>query len=274
MVTVPASTLAPFERFSRYNSPYTAHDHGRAIDLYPTGERGPSPVAGEVVDTRTVRAPSRSYAADHDHLILIDTGERVARILHVDPAVEAGDRVAVGDDLGALVRSGFFAPWVDGHVHLGFRTPDANPYRAAGSLPVEVAVDPRPIPWDGSGVVREVGETYVVLDEPSHPNPGSWAGLAGASGVVLDGGCPHYDGGGVLPTTDGERQPVSVAGTRVGVAEGRDVTWDAVTPRANGRPVTGLSLFVARDATFGAKVVCPDHDFAVGDRIELSIRWS
>jgi hypothetical protein len=271
MVTLPASALAPFRRFSRYNSPYAAHDHGRAVDLYPAGDRnrGRSPVAGEVLDTRTVRAPSRPYAADTDHLILIDTGDHVARILHVDPAVEPGDSVAVGDSLGPLVRSGFFAPWVDDHVHLGFRPSDANPYRASGSLPVDVAVDPRPIPWDGTGVVREAGGTYVVLDEPRHPDPGSWAGLAGAPGVVLDGGCPHYDGGGVVPTA---RTAVSVAGTRVGVADGREVTWDGVTLRANDRPVTGLSLFVARDAAFGAKVVCPGHEFAPGDRIELSVR--
>jgi len=269
MVTLPASTLANYRRFSRYNSPYAAHDRGRAIDCYPETNRGLSPVAGEVLDTRTVGVPARPYAVGEDHLILIDTGEHVARILHVDPAVDPGEHVAVGDSLGEMVRSGFFAPWVDNHVHLGFRDPDANPYRAAGSLPVDVDVDVRPLDWDGTGTVREVGETYVVLDEPRHPDPGTWAGLACGTGGVLDGGCPHYDGGGVLPSTDGA---VSVAGTRVGIAAGRDVTWDDVDLVANGRPITGLSLFVARDADFGAKLVCPGHGFAPGDRIALSIR--
>ncbi|MFB6101525.1 MAG: hypothetical protein ABEJ73_03055 [Haloplanus sp.] len=269
MVTVPASTLSRFRRFSLYNSPYAAHDQGCAIDLYPETNVGVSPVAGTVVDTRTVRAPSRPYAAETDHLILIDTGDHVARILHVDPAVTPGDAVAVGDALGEMVRSGFFAPWVDNHVHLGFRDAGANPYRAAGSLPVDVAVDIRPLPWDGTGVVRETGETHVVLDEPRHPDPGTWAGLAGAPGVVLDGGCPHYDGGGALPSHDGR---MSVAGTRVGAAGGRDVAWDAVSLRANGHPITGLSLFVARDAAFGAKLVCPDHGFVPGDRITVSVR--
>ena len=86
MVTVPASTLANYRRFSLYNSPYAAHDHGCAIDLYPEDNRGLSPVAGEVVDTRTVRVPDRPYAVAEDHLLLIDTGECVARVLHVDPA--------------------------------------------------------------------------------------------------------------------------------------------------------------------------------------------
>ncbi|WP_204265583.1 hypothetical protein, partial [Enterobacter hormaechei] len=53
-------------------------------------------------------------------------------------ALAMGSVVAVGDDLGALVRAGFFAPWVPYHIHLGFRDPDANPYRASGSLPVDV----------------------------------------------------------------------------------------------------------------------------------------
>jgi hypothetical protein len=65
---------------------------------------------------------------------------------------------------------------------------------------------------------------------------------------------------------------VSVAGARVGVAAGRDVTWDDVTLCANDRPITGLSLFVARDADFGAKLVSPGHEFAVGDRITVSVR--
>jgi hypothetical protein len=268
MVTVPASTLANYRRFSLYNSPYAAHDHGCAIDLYPEGNRGRSPVAGEVVDTQTVRVPDRPYAVTEDHLILLDTGEYVARVLHVDPAVSPGDRVEVGDSLGEMVRSGFFGQWVDNHVHLGFRDPDANPYRAAGSLPVEVDVDVRPLDWDGTGVVRDAGETYVVLDEPKHPEPGTWAGLTAGPDIVLDGGCPHYDGGGVLPGADG---PVSLAGSRVGVADGRDVAWDDVTLSANGEPIEGVSLFIARDAAFGAKLVCPGHDFAVGERLTLSV---
>jgi len=269
MVTVPASALARYRRFSLYNSPYAAHDHGCAIDLYPETNCGLSPVAGDVIDTRTVRAPSRPYAVDEDHLILIDTGDHVARILHVEPAVAPGDRVAIGDSLGEMVRSGFFAPWVDNHVHLGFRDPDANPYRAAGSLPVDVAVDVCPLDWDGTGRVRDVGETYVVLDGPDHPEPGSWAGVACAPGVVLDGGCPHYDGGGALPGADG---PVSIAGSRVGVADGRDVTWDDISLVANGRRIEGLSLFIARDADFGAKLVCPTHGLAVGDQVAVTVQ--
>jgi hypothetical protein len=283
-VTLTAPVLDRYRRFTLYNSPYPAHDAGHAIDLYLDDNRGLSPVAGVVRDTRTVTAPSKPYAAEHDHLIVVDVDPAwaraagfaggddpglVARVLHVDPAVEPGDRVAAGDSLGQMVRSGFFAPWVDNHVHLGFRRGDQNPHRASGSLRVEADVPVTALPWDGTGRVADAGETYVVLDAPTHPAPGErFVAVATDDGRPIDGGLPHYDFGGVL---DGGEGPVSLLGTRLGVAVDRTVAWDGVTVTANGDPVTGLSLFAARDDAFGAKLVCPGHGFAVGDRIEVAL---
>ncbi|WP_135820547.1 hypothetical protein [Halostella litorea] len=280
-VTLSVPLDSPYPRFSLYNSPYAAHDRGRAVDLYPATNDAPSPVAGEVVDTRTVTAPGKPYAVEHDHLILIAVDEAaspverpdgdgpVARVLHVDPAVEAGDRVAVGESLGEMVRSGFFAPWVDNHLHVGFRDPDANPYRASGSLSLDVAADVRPLAWDGTGIVVETGETYAVLDSPAHPAPGAYYAGIRAGGGVLDGGLPHYAGGGLLgDRSDG---PVSLLGTRVGVADGRTVAWDDVAVTANGDRVIGLSLFLGRDRA-GAKIVCPDADLSVGDCVSVAVR--
>ncbi|WP_136716768.1 hypothetical protein [Halorientalis salina] len=267
-VTLGADVLGRYPRFSLYNSPYPAHDAGCAIDLYPDGDgTAPSPVAGEVIDTRTVDAPPKPYAGPHDHLILVETDAFVARLLHVDPAVEAGDSVAVGDSLGTLVRSGFFAPWVDNHIHLGFREAEANPYRASGSLPLAVEADVRPCSWDGRGTVVETAETYAVLDAPAHPAPGEYFVGVDAGNGVLDGGLPHYEGGGALGGADGA---VSVAGQRVGTVADRTVTWDDVTVFADDRPITGLSLFLAREG-FGVKLVCPDREFAVGETVTVRI---
>ena len=317
MVGLPPDVLSRYPQFSIYNSPYVAHDEGCAIDLYPDTEEprtalAPSPVAGEVVETRTVTAPSKPYAVAHDHLIVVDTGDYLARTLHVDPSVEPGDTVEVGDSLGESVRSGFFAPWVANHIHLGFRERDSNPVRASGSLPFDLSVPVEPVPWDGTGRVVETGGTFVVLDSPSHPAPGErFAGIEASLpeddvSVVLDGGLPHYEGGGALrapnsraatprdggalrapkgrattPRDGGtlrapeseadEPVPVSFLGSRVGQAVGRTVTWDDVEIRANGEPISGLSLAVSVER-FGAKLVCPDHDFAVGDSISVSIR--
>ncbi|MFA1609950.1 hypothetical protein [Halobellus rubicundus] len=306
-MSLPASTLRRYRRFSLYNSPYPAHDSGCAIDLYPEGNDARSPVAGEVVETRTVRAPPKSYAADEEFLILVavDSEESglgfgtggddrsadglVARILHVRPTVEAGDRVAVGDSLGPMIRSGFFAPWVGNHVHLGFRRSDQNLHRAGGSLPIDVAADVEPLSWDGTGRVTEVGETYALLDAPAHPAPGErFVGIGGVANagagkeeVALDGGFAHYAGGGALgsgPLGDGESRgadgAVSFLGHSVGDCVGRTVAWRDVDVLANGERITGLSLFAGIDPEFGAKLVCPDRTFAVGERVRVSIRDS
>ncbi|WP_424000884.1 hypothetical protein ACOZ4I_14865 [Haloarcula salina] len=272
-VTLSRDVLAQYYRFSLYNSPFDAHDEGCAIDLYPEGERAPSPVAGEVLDTETVRAPPKAYAAEHDHLVLVDTGEHVARLLHVDPSVDPGDSVAVGDDLGELVRAGFFAPWVPNHVHLGFRDPDANPYRASGSLPVDVAVDVEAVSWDGTGTVAAAGETWARLDAPEHPAPGErFAGVANGAGGdgagVLDSGLPHYDGGGLLGGSGADH--AVLAGQRVGTVADRTVTWDDVTVLANGEPVTGIALFCDRERA-GVKLVGREIDLGVGDAVRVTI---
>ena len=291
-VPLPAGLLDRYERFSCYNSPYPAHDRGCAVDLYPDSNAGVAPVSGEILATQTVGCPDRPYAVDEDHLIVIDVADDwadgrgadlLARVLHVEPAVSPGDPVAAGDSLGEMVRSGFFGQWVDNHVHLGFRPSEANPYRASGSLPLAPAVPVLGARWDGTGTVVETGETFVRLDSPAHPNPGSWATLAADDGTPFDGGLVHYSGGGAYAVREG---PLSLLGTEVGTATARpasaavdgseptgtaDVVWNDVRISANGQRATGLSLFAGREA-FGTKVVFHEgHDFAVGDHLSIEI---
>ncbi|WP_336326440.1 hypothetical protein [Halovenus sp. HT40] len=265
-VTLGPEVLFQYYRFSLYNSPFTAHDEGCAIDLYPESETAPSPVAGEVIETKTVEAPSKPYAAEHDHLILIDTGEYVARTLHVDPSVEAGDTVAVGDPLGDLVRAGFFAPWVPNHIHLGFRTHEDNPYRASGSLPISVEAELSAVPWDGTGTVTDAGKTWVRLDAPGHPDPGNRFAGVESGGGVLDGGFPHYDGGGVLAGGT----CAELADRAIGTLSDRTVSWTECTVLANGTPITGVALFCGRDR-LGVKLVDYEMDLSVGEEVTLSI---
>lgn len=284
-VTLPDALLSRYQRFSLYNSPYRAHDGGCAVDLYPGTLRdgrttaAPSPVSGVVRETRTVRAPPKPYAPEHDHLIVIDCDDPddleglTVRILHVEPTVSDGDRVAAGESLGTLVRAGFFAPWVDNHLHVGFRDADQNPYRASGSLPLEPGVEIEPLVWDGTGRVVATGETYAVLDAPTHPDPGArFVGVGADSGGVLDGGLPHYDGGGLLGLEEPATGAAFLNGNRLGTVDGRTITWDDAVVTANDEAITGLSLFCARDGDFGAKLICPELALEIGDRLTVSVR--
>ncbi|WP_277554792.1 hypothetical protein [Halobaculum limi] len=283
-ILLPASLLARYRMFSLYNSPYPAHDRSCAVDLYPESNTGVSPVAGAVVDTRTVRCPDRSYAVDHDHLIVVDTGDSLARILHVNPAVEAGDVVAVGDSLGEMVRSGFFGRWVDNHVHLELRDREKNPYRASGSEPLAAAVDVTPLSWDGTGTVVETGSSYAILDAPGRPaslGDSDFTAVADDDGIPLDGGLCHYTGGGVPGAIEASKvnnsttgDDVQFLGTTVGTRVGRHVDWADVDVLANGERITGLSLFASRERG-GVKLVtrpeAGDPQFAVGDTVEVDL---
>ncbi|WP_149784856.1 hypothetical protein [Halorubrum aquaticum] len=284
-VDLPSEIVSRYRRFSRFNSPYPAHDAGHAIDLYPSDGDGISPVSGVVRETHTVGCPNRPYAASEDHLIVVELDEEwcrragaapgtVARVLHVIPTVEPGDRVAVGDSLGPTTRSGFFGRWVDDHVHLGFRSSGTNALRASGSLPVGVDVNVASVPWDGTGTVIECGPSHVTLDAPTHPDPGErFAAIASDDGVPIDGGLAHYAGGGAFATLDAG-ETVSLWGTRVGIARDRGIEWEPIDVTANGERVTGLSLFAARDGDYGAKIVTPDHDLAVGDVVSVGVEPS
>ena len=117
----------------------------------------------------------------------------------------------------------------------------------------------------------ERGPTHALLDAPVHPDPGgSFAALASDEGIPLDGGLAHYAGGGAFGPLDGDAA-ASLWGTRLGVAAGRGLAWDPIDVLANGERVVGLSLFAARDAGYGAKVVCPDREFAVGEAVSLDV---
>ncbi|WP_053948845.1 hypothetical protein [Halolamina sediminis] len=288
-VPLPDALLARYARFSCYNSPYPAHDRGCAVDLYPDDGTAPAPLSGEVVDTRTVACPDRPYAVDHDHLIVLEVAddwaggrgsELFARILHVDPAVSAGDWLDAGDSLGETVRSGFFGRWVDDHLHLGFRPADANPYRASGSLPVVPDVPITGASWDGTGTVVETGQTFVRLDAPAHPEPGRWATIAADDGTPLDGGLAHYSGGGAYGVDGRPEGSLSVLGSEVGAATprdggGADVVWGDVAVEVRGADrterATGLSLFASL-GDFGAKIVFHEgHGFAVGDEVRVAV---
>lgn len=272
-VRLAEPVLARYRRVSLANSPYPAHQGGRAIDLYPAGRAVPSPVAGTVVAIERRGAPTRPRTRPEEIMLAIDTGTHYARILHVEPSVEPGASVAVGDDLGQAVRTGFFDPWVAPHVHLEFRPPQSDLRRPTGGRPIRPAIEPIGLSWDGTGTVVEVGPEYAVLDVPAHPSPGaSVVGLATDDGGVLDGGIPHY-GRGVR--IGGSGADVSLLGTTIGRVDASSagmahLTLESPSVTVDGQPITGLSCVLARDGSFGARLIEPPR-LSLGETVTVAI---
>ena len=68
-------------------------------------------------------------------------------------------------------------------------------------------------------------------------------------------------------------RPIRLNEDTIGRADGRTIHWGDATVLVDGEPVTGLSLSCARDDGFGAKLICPERAFAIGDRVRVSIAY-
>ena len=130
---------------------------------------------------------------------------------------------------------------------------------------------------DESGQIT--GLTLLTTDELTGRDGqrGPWAardseGLAmRADGTLFisfegDHRVARYIGGGASEPN----QELRVGGERVGVADGRTVTWDDVTVLANGDPITGVALYCSRDDA-GVKLVGESVGLGVSDHVRVSI---
>ena len=125
------------------NSPYYAHEHGQAVDIYPLNPEAVafSPIRGDLLEVFTVKSPRPRYfqAAQEERLLIVRPSENpnlVARILHTESLLEKGARLSVGTPLGRIARSGFYNFWTEYHVHVEARNP-SHLLRAKGSLQME-----------------------------------------------------------------------------------------------------------------------------------------
>jgi len=187
-------------RCSFFNSPYPMHCSFAGVDIYPErpfGNAAPSPIKGEVVKVRLLKCPpAKNFEGlEHDYLILLRSLEnprRWVKLLHVKPSVEVGDIVELGEELGILLRSGFFDPWTDPHIHVEVRSP-LDPYRAMGGFKFKrcMEVDESEAVEDLSGVVVESKLEYSLVSLNKKFKSGVPVELNGQVGL-LDAGIPHY----------------------------------------------------------------------------------
>ena len=134
-VSIPNSS-----HFSLGTSPYYAHQHGLAIDIYQDlsleNYHVLSPVSGKVIKTKTMVAPKPKFkdGINKEYLTLICNSHHpkiIFKILHVKPNIREGEQIEKGDLIGSTIRNGYFAYWSSPHLHLEIR-PYNDAIRARG----------------------------------------------------------------------------------------------------------------------------------------------
>jgi hypothetical protein len=242
-------------RYAFYNSPYPAHRLSTGIDIYPGtgfGELVGSPVSGRVTLVRNVRAPKARKFRDHGHdtVILLESREnpeRVIKLLHVEPSVQEGDVMETGQNLGTLIRSGYFGYSTAPHIHLEVKRP-GDPLRVRGGLRFERLQEIGNVPELGSleCLVHRSVEEYAEIEISGASQWGLQCEAGGTPGV-LDGGIPYYGWLGVHT--------------------------DASPQRVGSVNLCGMEIAeISETGTQGCMATCRDFSLNVGkERVGLSI---
>lgn len=209
--------------FSIGTSPYYAHQYGLAIDIYQqiqlANYKVLSPVAGEIMDIKELKAPKPKFkeGINREYLILIKNmlnQEKVYKILHVQPYVKTGDMVKIGDLLGKTIRNGYFAHWSSPHLHLEIRSIN-DAIRARGGRPFDLVHDRKKgekkyikkfktnnshkIPI----IIHKILPEFMLgqLSEEFYLNLNGLYGIKGSIGklnCLVDGGIPIYKKGTII----------------------------------------------------------------------------
>jgi hypothetical protein len=221
---VPIFASKGIRALSFTNSPYYAHAHLGAVDLYPAkqDDRVLSPVIGRVVGIREIKAQHQDFsrAEENEKLLLISNdAETVTKILHLAPFVGVGDNVDVSEEIGNYVRSGFFGFWTPNHIHVEVR-PARDPIRARGAylmVPALPESNNNDVAGEGSSdfnCATVAANPGFLLLKPSRSVFGRIGGFSGISVIVdekrnaiLDGGFPHYGKGGILVACESRLEP-------------------------------------------------------------------
>ena len=248
-------------RYAFFNSPYPAHRLSTGVDVYPGvgfGDVAGSPVHGEVVLIRRVKAPRGRGFEDHGCDVVtvlrsLENPGRVIKILHVAPVVGCGDVVEPGQELGTLIRSGYFGFSTAPHIHIEVRSP-SDPLRVRGGFRLRrIPEIGRPEPLgELRGVVTRCTPEYSAAKLEGVSALGVPCTVGGAPGL-LDGGIPYYGWLGVHLGSETPRGavvelcgcPIAEVKSLIGnacIAECTDFSF-----KLNGAPI-GLSMYLYADA--------------------------
>jgi len=200
--------------FTIGTSPYYAHQHGLAIDIYHSLSLDNydvvSPVSGKIIKTKKLIAPKAKFKGgiDNDYIIIIQNSENtdvVYKILHIKPKVQVGEILEIGDYIGTTIRNGYFAYWSSPHLHLEIR-PHDDAIRARGGKIFSLTIEKNQklersisknqfeeIPIEIHSVYPEfllakLPTKFYHLIKPFYGIKGN----TGNMNCILDGGIPQY----------------------------------------------------------------------------------
>ncbi len=187
-------------KYAFFNSPYMAHRLSTGIDIYPPAEFGettPSPVTGEINLVRRIRCPRGRGFKDpgYDMVTVLKSSENplmAIKLLHIDPVVGPGDMVKQGQELGRLLRSGYFGTGTSPHIHVEVRDM-YDPLRVRGGHVIKRTHDigHNTQPEKLVGIVTRSIPEFSIIKLDGVVACGLPADVGGTTGI-LDGGIPYY----------------------------------------------------------------------------------
>ncbi|MFX0059820.1 MAG: M23 family metallopeptidase [Candidatus Hodarchaeota archaeon] len=261
--------------FSIGTSPYYAHQHGLAIDVYQNLSLENydvlSPISGVVIKTKTMKAPKPKFkgGTNKEYLILVSnkySSKTVYKILHVKPKIQEGDKISIGDIIGTTIRNGYFANWSSPHLHLELKTFE-DAYRAKGGKSFSLALESNKMKLfernkDTTNLIpieiKEIYPEFILAKFPEYMynyiDP--FYGVSGKCeniDCLIDGGIPIYKNGIVIfshePNLD-IKESIYLNDSKIGELRGLhknfgSVRFDQVVFLLNGKKIRGISLYLA-----------------------------
>jgi hypothetical protein len=203
--------------FSYFNSPYTGHELGTSIDIYPDhqkyGGSVTSPINGIIYKIQKIKmGRKRNFPTEpYDFGIALksdtDTND-IVRILHCVPELSINDRVDIGDHIGCTLRSRYFNYWTGPHYHVDVMNAKDfgrasksyplslhNQFSIKGNLNLHESIQCE---------INQISEDILIAVSREYPTcyTEDLAGLAASCNEsksigVLDGGISHYGHGGI-----------------------------------------------------------------------------
>lgn len=261
--------------FTVGTSPYYAHQHGLAIDIYHTlsleNYEVLSPISGKVIKTKTLIAPKPKFfdGISEDYLTLISNSnnpDEVFKILHVKPKVRVGQKVEIGDFLGKTIRNGYFAYWSSPHLHLEIR-PIEDAIRARGGKNFSLVIENKHEIADNKNnfhmekipvIIKAVYPEFILVNFPDnlyyYIDP-----IFGVKGkinnltCIVDGGIPIYKNGIALLQNNNETDffnEIYLNDHKIGTlldlrGQFGFIKFDHVRFSLNNKEIRGISLFLA-----------------------------